>query len=61
MVNVAKPIDTSRLSTADFKKCCVLNKNVALENLNNVTYKVAKSGGSKKSHSLMRSKRLKKY
>ena len=61
MVNVAKPIDTSRFSASDFKKCCVLNQNTTLENLNNITHKVSKSSGSRKSHNLMRSKRLKKY
>ena len=61
MVNIAEPIDTSRFSASDFKKCCMLNKNTTLENLNNITHKVTRSGGSRKSHSLMRSKRLKKY
>ena len=61
MVNVAKPIVTSRFSAADFKKCCVLNSDVTYNALNGKSSQAVRTGGSKKSHSLMRSKRLKKY
>jgi len=61
MVNIAKPLITSRFSATDFKKCCVLNSDVTYSTLNSEISRTTKTGGSKKTHTLMRSKKSKKY
>lgn len=61
MINVAKPLVTSRFNVADFKKVCVLNSDVTLENLNDGVSNLNKSHFVKKACSTMKSKRLKKF